>query len=95
MKIEFDPVKSARNVELRGLAFDLVVEFDFDSAQIVTDERREYGETRYRAIGRLRDDIAAVVFTMREETLRVISLRLASRKERRQYEKAKSEAGSG
>jgi uncharacterized DUF497 family protein len=95
MKIEFDPAKNTRNVELRGLAFSLVAEFDFDSAQIVTDERREYGEVRYRAIGRLGDEIAVVVFTMRDGTLRVISFRLASRKERRQYEKGKSESGPG
>jgi len=95
MKIEFDNAKSARNVELRGLAFDLVAEFDFDSAQIVTDERHEYGEVRYRAIGRLGDQIAVVVFTVRNDALRVISLRLASRKERRQYEKGESESGSG
>ena len=82
-------------MELRGLPFDLAAEFDFDSAQIVADERHEYGEMRYRAIGRLGDEIAVVVFTMRDETLRVISLRLASRKERRQYEKAESEFGSG
>jgi uncharacterized DUF497 family protein len=95
MKIEFDDAKSARNVELRGLAFDLVAKFDFDSAQIITDERHLYGEVRYRAIGRLEDEIAAVVFTVRNDALRVISLRLASRKERRQYEKGKSKSGFG
>jgi uncharacterized DUF497 family protein len=86
MHVDFDPAKNARNVALRGLSFDLVGEFDFEDAQIVVDRRREYGEVRYRAIGRLKDDIAVVVFTMRGETVRVISLRLASRKERREYE---------
>ena len=94
MKIEFDPAKSARNVELRGLAFELVAEFDFDGAQIVADDRRDYNESRYRAIGTLRDDIAVAVFTMRDDVLRVISLRLASRKERRQYEKSEGQSGS-
>jgi hypothetical protein len=86
MKIEFDPAKSEKNARERGLAFDLVADFDFDSAQIVKDERRDYGEVRYRAVGRLNDAVAVVVFTIRHEAVRVISLRLANRKERLCYE---------
>ena len=86
MKIEFDPVKSEKNVRERGLAFDLVADFDFDHARIVKDERRDYGEARYRAVGRLNDTVAVVVFTIRHEAVRVISLRPANRKERLRYE---------
>jgi hypothetical protein len=86
MKIEFDPAKSEKNARERGLAFDLVADFDFDSAQIVKDERRDYGEVRYRAVGRLNDAVAVVVFTIRHEAVRVISLRPANRKERLRYE---------
>lgn len=91
MKIKFDRTKSERNARDRGLSFGLVEDFDFDSALIVTDARRDYGETRYRAIGRLNERVVAMVFTLRGDVLRVISLRLASRKERRIYEKAKEE----
>ena len=86
MKIEFDPAKSELNARLRGLPFDLVEHFDFDSAWTGIDSRKDYGEIRYRAVGALNDDIVAVVFTMRGLTVRVISLRLANRKERRDYE---------
>ena len=86
MKIEFDPAKSEKNARERGLAFNLVADFDFDSAQIVKDERRDYGEVRYRAVGRLNDAVAVVVFTIRHEAVRVISLRPANRKERLRYE---------
>jgi uncharacterized DUF497 family protein len=88
MKIEFDPLKNLRNIELRGLAFDLAEEFDFDSALIVKDARRDYGEARYRATGRLGVEIAVVVFTIRGDAVRIISLRLASRKERLAYAQA-------
>jgi uncharacterized protein len=91
MKIEFDPAKNRRNVELRGLAFDLVADFDFDSAWLVIDDRKDYGEIRYRAIGLLKDEIVVIVFILREEAVRVISLRLASRKERQGYEEKKQE----
>lgn len=32
MKIDFDPVKNARNIRERGLSFDRVAEFDFETA---------------------------------------------------------------
>lgn len=85
MKIEFDPAKSERNARDRGLPFDLVADFDFENAEIIEDDRRNYGEVRYRAIGRMGNAIAVVVFTMRDDALRVISLRLAGRKERMRY----------
>lgn len=86
MKIEFDPAKSEINARERGLPFHLVEQFDFDSAWTVVDGRKDYGEIRYRAVGALNDEIVTVVFTMREKTVRVISLRLANRKERERYE---------
>jgi hypothetical protein len=86
MKIEFDPAKSEANARLRGLPFNLVEQFDFDSAWTTIDNRKDYGEVRYRAVGILDDDIISIVFTMREQTVRVISLRLANRKERERYE---------
>lgn len=90
--IEFDPVKSERNARERGLPFDLVVGFDFDSAWIVKDSRHEYGELRYRAVGQVDDLVVVVVFTMRGDVVRVISLRLANRKERLIYERQSKEA---
>jgi uncharacterized protein len=80
MKIEFDPAKSERNARDRGLPFQLVEFFDFESAQIAQDDRQDYGEVRLRAIGEMGDLIGVVVFTMREERLRVILC--ASREER-------------
>ena len=85
MKIEFDPVKSQLNVEGRGLSFELAEAFDFDSALIVEDARRDYGETRYRATGRLNESVAVIVFTLRDDMVRIVSLRLANRKERLAY----------
>jgi uncharacterized DUF497 family protein len=86
MKIEFDPAKSEKNARERDLPFTMAEEFDFESALIVADTRRDYGEARYRAIGRMNEAIAVVVFTLRQDAIRVISLRLANRKERLRYE---------
>jgi uncharacterized DUF497 family protein len=51
MEIDFDPLKNARNVEERGLSFERVAEFDFNSAVFNLDDRRDYGEARVRALG--------------------------------------------
>jgi uncharacterized protein len=53
VQISFDPAKSERNAVERELPFDLAAEFDFETALIGEDRRRDYGETRYVAIGRL------------------------------------------
>ena len=53
MAIRFDPAKNARNIAERGLSFERVAELDWDTALIVEDDRRDYGEVRLRVIGRL------------------------------------------
>jgi uncharacterized DUF497 family protein len=83
--IEFDPTKSEANRGKRGLPFSLVENFDFTTAQIVTDNRRDYGETRMQALGMLGDMLAFLCFKPIPEGIRVISLRKASRKERAQW----------
>ena len=87
MDVEFDPVKDKENQKKHGLAFSSAAQFDFDSALIAEDTRRDYGEVRYQALGDLQGKIALFVFTMRgPERLRVISLRPANRKERKLWQ---------
>jgi uncharacterized DUF497 family protein len=68
----------------------MVSEFDFGSALYTVDTRKAYGEIRTRAIGRIELTLYALVFTMRENTLRVISLRRANRKEKNRYDSSKT-----
>ena len=81
MNIAFDAANNARNVALRGLSFERAAAFE-------ADDRRDYGETRVTAIGMLDGVPHVLIFTMREETLRVISFRKANKREVRRYEKA-------
>lgn len=87
MKIEFDPDKSARNAALRGLPFDRAIDFDFETASIAIDRRKEYGETRYVALGYLDARLHVLCFVTTDRGLRVISLRKANAKEARRHEK--------
>ena len=86
MPISFDPRKSERNIAERGLSFELVEEFEWDSALVVEDGRRDYGERRFQALGMITGRLHALVFTPRAGRVHVISLRKANRREIRLYE---------
>lgn len=81
MLFDWDKAKAASNIVKHGVAFEAVHDFEFDSALIVDDDRRDYGELRKRAYGRIGDILYVLVFTQRAARIRVISLRRASRRE--------------
>ena len=85
MRISFDPAKSERNVRLRGLSFERVADFAFDSAVFAEDERKEYGEMRIVAIGLLGDRVHVLCFTETDQGIRVISFRRANAREVNRY----------
>jgi uncharacterized DUF497 family protein len=85
VRISFDPAKSDRNASERGLPFDLTMDFDFESALIWQDERRDYGEARYVAIGWIGGRLHVLCFTGIEDGIRVISLRKANDREVTRY----------
>jgi len=88
MIFEWDEAKSERNAIDRHLPFDLAVAL-FDGATLETiDDRRDYGEVRFRALGAVRGVCLVCVYTDRGDTRRIISLRLANRKERDDYREA-------
>ena len=87
MEIVFDPAKNARNLRERELPFERVVDFDFESATFLIDERREYGEIRHIAIGYLDGRLHFLCFTAIPGGIRVISFRKANLREAKQYGK--------
>jgi uncharacterized protein len=64
--ISFDPAKNARNVDVHGIAFDRVADFDWTRSVIFEDTRREYGERRYRAFGYIDERLHVLIFTPRD-----------------------------
>ncbi|WP_397474101.1 BrnT family toxin [Pusillimonas sp.] len=87
MDITYDSVKNSKNLTERGLSFDAIKQFDFSTAVIYPDIRKDYGETRYVGVGRIKERLHVVVFTETETGLRVISLRKANRREINAYAK--------
>lgn len=63
MEIEFDSAKSEQNARERGLPFSMVTDFDFETALIAEDTRRDYGEPRWIALGKIGARTFVVAFT--------------------------------
>lgn len=80
-EISFDPAKNERNILERGLPFILVEDFDWESALIFRDDRRNYGEPRFKALGYLLRRLHVLVYTPRFPAIHVISLRKANQRE--------------
>ena len=85
MEIEFDPDKDRTNREKHGISLSEAARIDIAAAIVRPDDRRAYGETRFRAFGVLEGRLHALVFTMRGDRLRAISLRKANAREISRY----------
>lgn len=85
MKITYDTAKNNRNIEERGLPFDLVENLDWNSAKIIEDIRKDYGERRFRVAGFINGRLYIVVFTPRNDAVHVISFRKANAREVKEY----------
>lgn len=87
VKIEFDPVKDDINRKKHGVSLNAANGFDWDTALEREDDRFDYGETRFVAIGLIEGRLHVMVFTegAEEDSVRVISLRLAEKYEARYY----------
>jgi uncharacterized DUF497 family protein len=82
---EWDEVKSEANLRSRGFDFAHAARVFEGRTLEFDDERTDYGERRVRAIGKAGRDMLFVVYTWRGFCRRIISARLANRRERDAY----------
>jgi uncharacterized protein len=86
MKFEWHTAKSATNLAQRGLDFAAAIAvFDDPDRKIREDDRRDYGETRYNMLAKRDGRVFFVTFTVREDSIRIISFRKANLREITQY----------
>ena len=88
MQFEWDAQKAARNLVKHGVSFDEAsTAFGDPLAGTVLDPRHSVDEPRFVTIG-LSDDqrLIVVAHADSEDTIRIISARRATRRERRKYE---------
>lgn len=86
MEYAWDEGKRLRNRVKHGVDFAAVAELDWESVVLEPDLRRDYGEVRLRAQGLIAGKLHILVFTPRGSRTRIISLRKASRREKREYD---------
>jgi uncharacterized DUF497 family protein len=85
MRVEFDSDKDRANRRKHGISLEAAAEMNFLTALIIPDDRRDYGEARFRATGWIGGRLHMLVFTMRGDIVRAISLRKANDRERRRH----------
>ena len=87
MEFEWDQNKSERCFIERGFDFAYAVRAFFDPDRIVQkDNRYDYGETRYQLTGKIEGRVFVVIYTFRNNAMRIISARKANKREVKSYE---------
>ena len=86
-KVRFDWGEAKRRANIRRHSIDFVgVEAVFDGYTVtVEDDRFDYEERRFVTFGLLEGRVVAVVHTEEEDTIRIISIRKATKNEAKGY----------
>lgn len=86
-EFQWDDSKRQSNLELHGFDFADVYLFEWDEADISPTYPSRTGRSRLQATGLLFNDLVTIVFSpLGTEAYSIVSMRRASRKERRRYE---------
>ena len=88
MDFEWGLAKSNSCQTSRNFDFAYVISIFTDPTLLVEhDQRWDYGEERFRALGVIDKKVFVVVFTRRLRAIRIISARRANAREVKRYEK--------
>lgn len=89
MEFDWDDSKATANFKKHGVSFEEAkTVFDNPLALIFNDEAHSIDELRETMIGHSRSNrLLLIAFTERASCIRIISARLATRKEREDYER--------
>jgi uncharacterized DUF497 family protein len=87
MEFEWDELKSEACFQQRGFDFAYAAQAFFNPDRTIEiDNRRDYGEERYRLTGHIEGRLYVVVYTPRDSIIRIISARKANQREIKRYE---------
>jgi hypothetical protein len=85
MRFEWDEDKRAKNLRKHGIDFVGCEAVFAGLTKTILDDRHDYGETRFVTFGLLEGRVVAVAHTESEHTIRVISIRKATKREQAFY----------
>jgi hypothetical protein len=84
-EFEWDDDKAAANLKKHKISFDVARRVFGDPGLIDEIDEGDYDEERFRAVGMIDGRLVAVIYTVREARVRIISARKATRKEQTDY----------
>ena len=90
MHYEWNESKQAANFAKHGIDFIDAERFEWATAIEAMDNRFDYGEERWVALGFIDDRLHVLIYTRRKKSIRLISLRWANSREREYYEKTQA-----
>ena len=86
LEFEWDETKAKGNLEKHGVSFLTAAAIFSNERLELIDDREDYGELRWIALGRVGIEVYRVVFTWRSENLiRVVTAQKASKDEEEIY----------
>lgn len=85
MDIEYDDAKRAMTLRERGLDFADAFYVFAGPTRELQDRRADYGERRFISMGMLGRRMVVLVWTPRGEARRIISMRYANERERKNF----------
>ena len=86
LAFEWDETKARINLEKHGVSFLTAATIFLNERLERIDDREDYGEIRWIALGRVGVEVFRVVFTWRDESLvRIVSAQRASKDEQEIY----------
>ncbi|MBA4768166.1 MAG: BrnT family toxin [Porphyrobacter sp.] len=87
MEIEYDEAKRRKTLEERGLDFARAGEVFVGREWTFIDDRIDYGEQRFNTFGQLDGRLVTLVWTLRNDNRRIISMRKANEREQARYQR--------
>ena len=86
LTFRWDKNKAKNNYAKHGVSFDLAKDVFKDPFAVeFLDDRQDYGEERFVIIGMAGDHLLYVAYTERNEVIRIISARRATKHEQEAY----------
>lgn len=86
IKYEWDENKNLANIKKHGVSFELAAECYLDRNAIESyDNDHSDKEDRWILIGKARERLITVVYTNRQNAIRIVSARKSTEKERKIY----------
>lgn len=92
MQVEYDESKRLEVLNSRGLDFKDAAEI-FEKFHLTKRDDRNYAEDRFQTVGDMKGQVVLVVWTLRDESRRIITMWKLNHGESERYYRHRDESG--